>query len=82
MKNFDEDYAYGGWKQKQIDRGTTIGSALKDADKIQRMPRTDPNPSVPFVDVQAPWDSSDGLLALWAVCVVLVIGYFCYIVWG
>lgn len=82
MKNFDEDYAYGGWKQKQIDRGTTIGSALKDADKIQRMPRTDPNPSVPFVDVQPPWDHSEGLLALWVVCTLLVGVFPAYIVWG
>jgi hypothetical protein len=36
-----------------IEQRTTIGSALKDADKIQRMARTDPTPSVPFVDVQA-----------------------------
>lgn len=36
-----------------IEQRTTIGSALKDADKIQRMARTDPNPAIPFVDVQA-----------------------------
>lgn len=70
------------FKAAFIEQRTTIGSALKDADKIQRTARTDPNPAVPFVDVQAPWDSSDDLLTLWVVCVMLVIGYFCYIVWG
>ena len=65
-----------------IEQRTTIGSALKDADKIQRMARTDPNPSVPFVDAEDPFREMDGLLALWAVCVALVIVYFCYVVWG
>ncbi len=65
-----------------IEQRTAIGSALKDADKIQRMARTDPNPSVPFVDVQTPWDHSDGLLALWVVCTLLVGVFLAYIVWG
>ena len=82
MKNPDEDYAYGQWKQKQIDRRTVIGSALKDADKVVKFHRTDPNPAVPFVDVEDPFHEADGLLALWAVCVVLVVIYFSYVVWG
>ena len=39
----------------------------------------DPWKNVPFVEPEAP---ADGLMALYVVCILLVAGYFAYIVWG
>lgn len=75
----DEDYAYGQWKQKQIDDGVLIGRLLADKDKIQRFANKDPHRHIPFVEPEAP---TDGLMALYVVCTLLVAGYFAYIVWG
>lgn len=65
MRIQDEDYAYGQWKQKQIDEGVyrlkqrkqqqpVIGSALPDSEKVVRFARKDPNPHIPFVDPSFP----------------------------
>jgi hypothetical protein len=69
----NEDYAYGLWKQKQIDR-CIIGRALKDADKIAKFERTDPNPRILFVEqepLKFPWAEFLVATALVGVCVWL-----------
>ena len=64
MKNPDEDYAYGQWKQKQTDADVErlrqrklqhcIGNALPNSEKVVKFARKDPYPNVPFVTPEPP----------------------------
>lgn len=56
MKNMDEDYCYGLWKQKQIDSSpkVIIGKDIPLEHKIQRTHNFDPNPHIPFVEPKFP----------------------------
>ena len=68
MKNPDEDYAYGQWKQKQIDADVErlrqqtaggaphyyIGNAFPNSEKVVKFARKDPYPNVPFVTPEPP----------------------------
>lgn len=46
MKNPDEDYAYGQWKQKQIDSAKVPQFAKGYG--VQKYENFDPNPHIPF----------------------------------
>jgi hypothetical protein len=76
----DEDYAFETRRQKRIDQGAKpkIGSC-SGVHRPDRYSNTDPWKNVPFVEPEAP---ADGLMALYVVCILLVAGYFAYIVWG
>ena len=79
MKNPDEDYAYGQWKQKQIDSSNLIGRALKNAEKVPKFERVDPWKDIPFAEEAPP---TDGLLMLWSVCTALALLLSTYLIWG
>jgi len=76
----DEDTGHEQARQRKLDFGPLIiGSALPDHEKIQRVHRRDPHPRIPFV-TPAPY--VDGLVVFWAICIVSVILYSTYLIWG
>jgi len=79
----DEDYAYGQWKQRQIDSGrlTTkpyliIGSALPQGERVQRSVRTDPHPEIPFAERYSPISKVG--FAMWVVGICSWLGAMIY----
>ena len=54
MKNPDEDYAYGQWKQRQIDESPTKVPQFAKDYGVQKYANFDPHPDMPFEHPREP----------------------------